>query len=133
MRIVDGVRIWLPTHVLLRILGNDHERNRLGRGVSTFALIPPENDHTVVLIGVRRHDQGHDPGQEIVSLCNGALVAGRDKASVPRFEAAVLVVVLVRRDPVVVGHVVVLKIERQLLQWRVLCRVGSRGRDPQYR
>jgi hypothetical protein len=55
----------------------------------------------VALIGLRRHDQGHDPGQEIVSLRDTGSIARELPVTV--VERRVLVVVLVRRDPVVIG------------------------------
>ncbi len=108
MGILDRVRIWYSIHVVMDVLGNDDEGQSPAGVVSAFALVPPQDDQSVVLIGVRGHDQRHDPGQEIVSLCDPG---GIGRAATVRIlpvtigERRVLIVVLVRRDPVVVATV----------------------------
>src|SRR5215468_2671003 len=84
--------------------GRDHEE---GQGVAeviaigALALVPPEEDGAIVLVGLGGHDDGYDLGQEVVPLFDGRGVARQ--ALVATRERRVHVVELIRGDPVVLG------------------------------
>ena len=87
-----------------------------------FAFIPPQNDHAPVLVSLRRHNERNEPAHRVVARFDLRRVAG--KAGKAASQPAVHFVVLVGRDPVVVGHTVVGQVERQLLQRRVVLASG---------
>ena len=88
---------------------NDDLANRVGQVIRVVAsdavllgLVPPDNDRAVVLVGLGGHDHGDDLLQEVVTLQDVRSVAGY--APEPAGERGVLIVELVRRDPVVLRH-----------------------------
>src|SRR5260370_3195334 len=81
-----------------------------------FAFVPPENDHAAVLVGFRGHDERNQAAQGIIALPYIGRIAGQTcKAAA---ESAVHVVVLIGRNPVVIGHAVLREIECQPLKAR---------------
>src|SRR5215469_15315873 len=108
---------------------NDDLTNRMVQVVPVVAgdavplgFVPPDDDRTVVLVGLGGHDDGNDLLQEEVALQDIRGVAGLTFE--PAVQRGVLIIVLVRRNPVVVGHGVVGQIGEQLLQRSVV--VGQR-------
>jgi len=110
---------------LASILGDDYFANDVievigvvARDAVLFGFIEPDDDHAVVLVCLRRHDHGDYQAEEIVSLPDLRRVA-REALEAPG-EPAVHVVVLVGRDPVVIGHGVVGQITGELLKRSIL-------------
>src|SRR5579862_7741931 len=125
MRVIHGARIRKSVHVGVGVRGYYD----LGDGVIKivgvvagdavgFGFIPPQNDRAVVLVGVRRHDRGNNLAQEVIALLDICRVAGQP--FVAAGERCVHIVILVGRDPVVVGHGVIGKIGEKLLQGRIM-------------
>src|SRR5215472_6456497 len=117
------------TLVGMSIGRNDDFTNRVGQVVRVVAgdavplgLVPPDDDRAMVLVGLGRHDDGNDLLQEEVALQDIRGVAGLTFE--PAVQRGVLIIVLVRRNPVVVSHGVVGQIGEQLLQRSVV--VGQR-------
>ena len=75
---------------------------------------------------MRRLNHGDDQGEKVISLGNGGLISRVMYPMVGKAagQCRMHIVVLIRRDPVILSDCVVGKVSRQLLQGRV---VGSQG------
>src|ERR1700722_15314995 len=114
MCVIDGTGVRKAVHVLVSAVGDDDLGYRvikivlgysIARGAVGLGFVPPKNDHSMILVGVRCHDHGNDLAQEVVSLFDVWGIAGQP--FVASAERGVHVVVLVRRDPVVIGHLAI--------------------------
>src|SRR5712672_1033747 len=130
---VERAGVRNSVYVAMSTVGDDDLGDRVAKIVAIvagdavgFGFIPPEDDHTVVLVCVGGHDGGNDLAEEVVALLDIGGIAG--ETFVAAAQSGVHVVELVRRNPVVVGHGVVVQINEQLLQRGVLFgqRIGSR-------
>src|ERR1700751_801276 len=90
-------------------IGNDDFRNGMAeivglvaRDAIGFGLVEPDDDDAMILVGVGSHNHRNDLAEEIVALQDFSGIAGQ--TFVARAERGVHVVVLVGRDPVVVGN-----------------------------
>jgi len=125
MRIVDRASVGKAVLVFMSQWRDDDLADRVIEVVRVvtgypvgFAFVPPENDHAAVLVGFRGHDERNQAAQGIIALPYIGRIAGQTcKAAA---ESAVHVVVLIGRNPVVIGHAVLREIECQLLQRRVV-------------
>lgn len=91
-----------------------------------FLLVPPEDDDAALSISTRRHDDRNDAAQEVIALADVGRIAGETRETIG--ECSMHVVVLVRRDPVVIGDAVAGEVNTQLLKRRVIFRKRIRGR-----
>src|SRR5215472_11353373 len=98
--------------VWMSIGRNDDLTNRMGQVVRVVAgvavplgLVPPDDDRPMIVVGFGGHDHGNDLLQEEVALEDLGCVTCL--AFEPAIEGGVLIVELVRCDPVVVSHGVV--------------------------
>ena len=100
---------------------DDDFADRLVRGVAVFGFIPPDDDDAVVLIRGRRHDFRNEDGKKIVADGDGLLVVRRvGDAAINEIAAqeTVLVIILVRRDPVVTANGIVGQVLQKIRQRR---------------
>ena len=111
---------------------DDDFGQRAARVVAAFSFIPPNDNHAVVLVGLRSHDLRNDLREEIVALRNVSRVAGVMRAVISEAAAqrAVRVVVLVGRDPVVTSDRIVGEVVKQLRQRINILELACRERTP---
>lgn len=78
-------------------------------GTVVFGFVPPENDHSAVFVRLGRHDHRNKPAQGVVAQPNVGRIARQPGKACAR--SAVHLVVLVGRDPVVIGYAILHQIE----------------------
>ena len=88
VRQVDRASIRDAVLVLVSVLRDDDLGHRVVEGIGVVAghavglgLVPPEDDDAVVLVSLRRHDDGNNLGEEVVAL--GRIEGKTRKAAVP--------------------------------------------------
>jgi hypothetical protein len=79
-----------------------------------FGLVSPDDDRAVIQIGAGRYNCGNYDTQKVVALADVGRVFCQ--AQETRTKCSVHIVVLIRRDPVVVGHRIIGQINERLLQ-----------------
>ena len=74
--------------------------------VRAFALVVPNQDRAVILVGLGVHDLRNNFGQEVVSLCDVGRITGVMNSIIGKTagQRSVHVVVLVGGDEVVTGN-----------------------------
>src|ERR1700751_2912812 len=125
MREIYGAGVGLSADVLVGAIGDDDFRNSMIEIIFQvvlhaigFGLVEPDDDDSVVLVGLGCHDCRNNLAQKIIALQDLRGIAGQ--AFVTRAERGVHVVELIRSNPVVVRNSASGQIVEQLLQRSVV-------------